>query len=121
MFLAFGILNPDFEMRMFFFLPIKIKWLALFDAVIFIYQIVVAIIAKAWYVPITILFSLINLLIFFGGPLIDKLKKLPAEMEKRNRYRKVAREWKKSQQKVKRGHIRVEDFRDRNNNNDNYS
>jgi hypothetical protein len=40
-FLAFAYLNPNFELAIFFILPVKIKWLALLTWVLFAYQFVV--------------------------------------------------------------------------------
>lgn len=40
MFFAFAVLNPDMEFLIYFVIPIKVKWLAILDAVYLIYQIV---------------------------------------------------------------------------------
>ena len=40
MFLAFAVLNPDMEFLIYFVLPIKVKWLAILDAVYLGYQII---------------------------------------------------------------------------------
>lgn len=40
MFFAFALLNPDMEFLLYMVIPIKVKWLALLDAVFMLYQIV---------------------------------------------------------------------------------
>lgn len=39
MFFAFALVNPDMELLLYFVLPIKVKWLALLDALFLLYQI----------------------------------------------------------------------------------
>lgn len=62
MFLAFAMLNPNFELLLFFFIPVRIKWLALLDA----FSLLLALIFGSWYVKILLLVSLLNLVLFFG-------------------------------------------------------
>ena len=40
MFLAFATINPDMQMLLYFVIPIKIKWLAIFDVILMGYQVV---------------------------------------------------------------------------------
>ena len=40
MFFAFALMNPDMEFLLYAVLPIKVKWLALLDAVYMVYQII---------------------------------------------------------------------------------
>lgn len=72
MFLAFALIAPDFQILLFFFIPIKIKYLAWFDAVILI----LSFLASGLAGKISILISLINFFIFFGEDFtnIAKLK-----------------------------------------------
>lgn len=62
MFLAFAYNNPNFELLLFFFIPVRIKWLALLDA----FSLLVALIFGSWYTKILLLISLLNLVLFFG-------------------------------------------------------
>lgn len=70
LFLAFALLNPDFQLLLFFFIPIKMKWLAVVDIVLlgidFIYS--------SWAIRAAIIASLANVLIFFTPHLIDHTK-----------------------------------------------
>ena len=70
LFLAFAILNPNFKLYLFFFLPIKVKWLALLDGVLLLLQFMLPI----WQLRIALLMSLVNLILFFGKSVLDKMK-----------------------------------------------
>ncbi len=67
LFLAFALLNPDFELLLFFFIPIKMKWLAVLD----IFLIAVDFFQSSWDIRASIIASLMNLLIFFTPHLFD--------------------------------------------------
>lgn len=62
LFFAFAVLHPDFQVLLFFFLPIKIKWLALLDAAFFLYSFITG----SWMVRAAIIASLVNFFLFFG-------------------------------------------------------
>lgn len=70
MFFAFALLYPDYQILLFFFIPIKMKYLALLDAVSFI----VMFILGGWSTRLAIIVALINLFIFFGPNFIDRIK-----------------------------------------------
>ena len=72
MFFAFALLYPDYQILLFFFIPIKMKYLALLDAVSFI----VMFILGSWSTRLAIIVALINLLIFFDPNFIDRIKGL---------------------------------------------
>ncbi len=61
-FLAFAYINPDFEMMIFFILPVKVRWLALLTWFGYGYEIVVG----TWPVRLRILAAVGNVLLFFG-------------------------------------------------------
>jgi hypothetical protein len=65
-FLAFAYLNPDFEMMLFFILPVKIKWLALLTWVGY----AVTAFSGSLAVRLQILASVGNFLIFFSGDIL---------------------------------------------------
>lgn len=60
-FLAFAAMYPNMEVLLMFFLPIKMKWMALVYAVIIAYDLLVA----EWGGRVAIIMSLMNFLIFF--------------------------------------------------------
>lgn len=70
LFLAFAILNPEFKLYVFFFIPIKVKWLALLDGI----GIVLYLVIGDWITRIAIAMSLINMILFFGKDLCEKIK-----------------------------------------------
>ncbi|MEG0615035.1 MAG: rhomboid family intramembrane serine protease [Oscillospiraceae bacterium] len=63
LFLAFAILFPNHEILLFFILPIKVKYLAILDAIFF----GISLILGTWQVRAAIIASLVNIIIFFGG------------------------------------------------------
>lgn len=62
MFLAFAILFPEFEVYLFFFIPIKIKWIGLADGILLL----VMFIAGGLETKLLLLVSVLNLVLFFG-------------------------------------------------------
>jgi len=69
-FLAFAFLNPDFELRLFLILPIKIKWLALFTWATFF----VSFVMNPLSVKCSILAAVANFAIFFADDFFMMLK-----------------------------------------------
>lgn len=61
LFLAFAIFYPNYQVLIFFILPIKIKWLAWLDAV----MLTVSFIFSGFGGKLAILFSVLNVMIFF--------------------------------------------------------
>ena len=69
-FLAFAWLNPEFEIALFFILPVKIKWLALITWVMFAYRFAVG----DWALRLQILASVGNFLIFFANDIVQTMR-----------------------------------------------
>jgi hypothetical protein len=69
-FLAFARLNPDFELAIFFILPVKIKWLALFAWLGTAYGLV----AGSWPLRLQLLASVANFLLFFGRDIVQDMR-----------------------------------------------
>jgi hypothetical protein len=61
LFLAFAVLFPNFEIRLFFFLPVKMKWLAWLDAAYLAYLLIIS----DWPGRLAIIVSLANFILFF--------------------------------------------------------
>ena len=70
LFLAFAILNPNYPVRLFFLIPIPVKFLAIVDGLYLIWRII----QESWPGRVAIAFSLLNLLLFFGGSLFRRIK-----------------------------------------------
>jgi len=76
MFFAFATLFPDFSVRLFLIIPIKVKWLALFNAVYFLYAIISSIIAGSVFVALLPIVALLNYFLMCGEELFSRLKPL---------------------------------------------
>jgi hypothetical protein len=69
-FLAFAYLNPEFEIVLFFILPVKIKWLALITWVGY----AVSAFTGSWSVRLQILASVGNFFVFFAGDILRSMR-----------------------------------------------
>lgn len=80
LFFAFATMFPDANVLLFFFIPVKMKWLALVDAA---YQ-VVMIIVNARYFPLNLLpvFAVVTYLLFFASTLVRRLMELTGRRPK---------------------------------------
>ncbi|MGN0801794.1 MAG: rhomboid family intramembrane serine protease [Candidatus Faecivicinus sp.] len=81
LFLGFALLYPDFQVNLFFFLPVRVKYLALIDAAGLLVSFVMGNASSR----IALVMALVNMLLFFGGNLIQRVK---------SAYRRY--KWKKS-------------------------
>jgi len=72
LFLAFAILFPDFELRLLFLIPIKIKYFALLYLISIVYMLIVLPLSN----KIAIIVSLANVALFFTRDFIDGVKNL---------------------------------------------
>lgn len=75
LFFAFALIYPDFQLMLFFLIPVKVKYLAFIDAAYFILMLIM----ESWRNKIVLLVALANVILFFGRDFIDKIK---------NRYRR---------------------------------
>ena len=69
-FLAFALLNPDFELYLFFILPVRIKWFALVMWLTFAFQFVTGV----WSTRLSLLAATGNYLVFFAGEIVQRVK-----------------------------------------------
>ena len=76
-FLAFAFLNPDFEMLLFFILPVKIKWLALIQWLLYGF----AFFTGGWPTRLAVLAAVGNFFTFFTGEIIRRMKTGRRRME----------------------------------------
>ena len=83
LFFAVAILNPEFQLLLFFFIPVKIKWLAIADAVYFAYMFVV----RDWQIRGCIIACAVTLLIFFGGDIIESIRRARRRAEWKRNFR----------------------------------
>jgi hypothetical protein len=69
-FLAFAFLYPEFQIYIFFILPVKIKWLALLTWIGYAYQLLFGF----WSTRLMVLASISNFLLFFGKDIYWRVK-----------------------------------------------
>ena len=107
LFLAIAVLDPNRRLLLFFFIPIKMKWMAIAYAVLIAADFIplyalslaisehlpfgyfVRIMNSYWDVRISIILSLLNVALFFGGGLFRRIRD-------KFRYRKVRKNFKKN-------------------------
>ncbi len=85
LFLAMAVIAPNMELRLFYIIPVKMKWLAWIDAAVLIYDFVFS----GWDSKIVILVSLLNFFLFFGGDFFRKIRD-------KFKYRKVRKNFKRN-------------------------
>jgi len=69
-FLAFAYLYPDFQLFIFFIIPVKIKWLALLTWLGYAYEVIVG----SWSIRLLVFASISNFLLFFGKDIFWRIK-----------------------------------------------
>ncbi len=84
LFFAFAVINPDYELRIFFVLPVKIKYLAIIDAVYFILELVVQPIPY----KIALLVALGNFALFFWEDFMGRAKLWYTHIKSRRNFRR---------------------------------
>ena len=86
LFLAFAILFPNERFLLFYFIPVKAKWLAWIDAAGLLFVLIMTLAGGYWQISLCIIISFLNLALFFGGGVIQRIKV-------NFKSRKVRREW----------------------------
>jgi len=71
LFFAFAILYPETQFMLFFCIPIKAKWLAVIDAIFYVYMFIMG----GWIIRGSILACVLTLAIFFAGEVIEHIKR----------------------------------------------
>ncbi len=78
LFLAFATLYPDLRVLLFFFIPIKVKWMGWFMAAMLVVQFIIG----SWSARGFIIVSLLNYILFFGPKLLGRIR----DMRRRETY-----------------------------------
>jgi len=84
LFFAFAILFPEFELRLFFILPVKVKWLAYLNAAFFAYELIVS----SWPARIALLVAVANIILFFWHDFINRINNLRRQRQWRQNFRR---------------------------------
>lgn len=92
MFFAFATLYPDHRVLLFFIIPVKMKWLAYFNAFFFI----ISIITESFPQNLLPIIGILNYLLFFAPELIDRIRRIRRPFSKRTiNFKSAAREQQK--------------------------
>lgn len=81
MFFAFAVLYPNVEFLLFYIIPIKVKYLAMIDAVLLAISIITSLMSGAFYIAIAIIVAMANFLIFYFST--SNYKKMSPRHQKR--------------------------------------
>ena len=71
-FLAFALLYPDYQILLFFILPVKMKYIALADAALMTYSFIIG----TWPMRGCMILSLLPLFLFFGDTMLAEGKRI---------------------------------------------
>lgn len=82
LFLAFAVLFPETRVLLFFFIPIKIKWLGIVDGAILLFSFIIG----SWRERAAILAAIASFLLFFGYRLWYNIKRAYQDYKNRKNY-----------------------------------
>jgi hypothetical protein len=98
MFFAFAVFYPEQRVMLFFFIPIKIKWLALVDAAFFLISIIGSLIAGNYFDIIVPIAAVVNFFIFCFDDLMHLLRPYRARASGQAiNFRRAAKKQKKEE------------------------
>ena len=96
LFFAYALTYPETVVRLFFILPIKMKWLAMIEAVFYAAAVVLGITAGLWGLALMPVVAMLNLFIFFSPAFYRKTDQFQA------RHRREAVQFRKAVKEQKR-------------------
>jgi len=100
MFFAFAAYFPDFQIRLFFIIPIKVKWMALINAGFFALSIIMSLINNNVFMALLPIVALLNFFIFCGEKVLSYLRPHRSRVSPRTiSFKQAARRAKRSQEK----------------------
>ena len=70
LFLAFAIIYPEFELMLFFILPVKVKYLGFLYVILLVFSLI----TSGWGERVAILVSILNIFLFFGPQLLEQIR-----------------------------------------------
>ena len=85
-FLAYAMTYPEMKILLYFVIPIKMKWMALFYVLIVGWNVVSYVMNGAWFMALPIVASLLNFIIFFLGSNRNRFS--PKQARRRTIYQK---------------------------------
>lgn len=87
LFLAFAMIYPEHEVLLFFFLPIKVKYLAFADAL----YLLILFLRDSWGGKLALLVALANVALFFGNDFVSHIRQAKRRRDFRNEYNRYYR------------------------------
>lgn len=87
LYFAFAAMNPNMQLMIFFMIPVKIKYLALINAVMYL----MSFIFGSWSQRVMILLSLANVILFMGGDLLNTFRQEMKYFKTRRNFRRAMR------------------------------
>lgn len=86
LFLAFATLFPDYQLMIFFVLPVKVKWLGWLQAAFIAWTVLSSLFTGQWGMAIAPIVSLLNYLLFFGHDMYKGLHLRSSVHNNRKKY-----------------------------------
>jgi len=87
LYFAFAAMNPNFQLLIFFMIPVKMKYLALINAVMYL----ISFIFGSWSQRVMILLSLANVILFLGGDIMNTFRQEMKYFKTRRNFRRAMR------------------------------
>jgi len=88
---AFAAVFPDFQIRLFFIIPFKIKWLAILNGVFFAYWIIVDLFNARYVMALLPIIALLNFIIVCGNDVVRPVKARARSSAQAINFKKAAR------------------------------
>ena len=73
MFFAFAMLYPDTQFLLFFFIPVKVKWLAWIDAAYFVLKVLLGLLSGSILSALLPVIAILNFIVFFWTNICDEI------------------------------------------------
>ncbi|MGL4774255.1 MAG: rhomboid family intramembrane serine protease [Clostridium sp.] len=90
LFLAYARINPNMEVLLFFFIPLKIKYLAWFNWAIIIYQSYIMISASYFIGLLVVIAPVVNFILFFGRDLVVNGFRRGSSIKRKSEFKAAA-------------------------------
>ncbi len=96
LFFAYALTYPDAIVRVFYIIPVKMKWLAIVEAVLYALAVVGGVVAGAWGLALMPVVSMLNLFIFFSPDFFRKADQVRARSRREAvQFRQAVKEQKR--------------------------
>lgn len=87
LFLAFAALYPNHQLLIFMMIPVKVKYLAIIDVILYL----ISFVTGTWADRITIVLALANILLFLGGDIMNTVRQEMGYYKTRRNFRRAMR------------------------------